>query len=163
MWHRSKAMSTSRPPTAIGDCWESVPASWSLCVSARGAISFRWGGGSQLGAVLESGASGTLVSGNFAAGRLRWRCGNIANGCSRNSIYTMASNILRWIGERRRATARLGRWLAGLLLTCCLPLLAGMFVRSAGTDETAEAAAVRHGTLSGYAGASPGWFGLPDT
>ena len=71
MWRRSKAMSASRPPTAIGDCWESIPASWSLCVSARGAISFRWGGGSQLSAVLESGASGTLVSGNFAAGRLR--------------------------------------------------------------------------------------------
>ena len=44
-------------------------ASKSLCVSARIAVSFRWGGNGEPGAVLGSGASGTLVSGDFAAGR----------------------------------------------------------------------------------------------
>ena len=38
---------------------------------------------------------------------------NIANVCSRNSIFTITGSILRWIGERRITTARLGRWLVG--------------------------------------------------
>ena len=42
-------------------------ASKSLCVSARIAISFRWGSDGEPGTILGSGASGALVSGDFAA------------------------------------------------------------------------------------------------
>ena len=76
-------------------------ASKSLYASAWGAVSFRWGGGSQLGIVLGSGASGNPGIWQHRCPMPRWRCGIIASECSQSSTFAMASSISPWIGERQ--------------------------------------------------------------
>ena len=133
---------------------EVSPASKSLCVSAWGSLSFRWGSDGEPGTVLGSGASGTLVFGDIAAGR---QGGAVSQTDAAGAVLSRWQAVFRLGSGNGNHHGAAGAYAGGATVGVLFAAVggaagvvavpaAGVFVGEAG------AAAAGHGMLSGYAG-----------